>query len=88
MPLSVMAIGNVAIATAPFEMDHRNGITVKENSPYEMTLISAYTNGSYGYIPDKDAWPNGGYEVDTCKYVKGTGEMIAGELVSMLTELK
>jgi len=87
MPLSVMTIGNVAIATAPFEMDHRNGITVKENSPFEMTLISAYTNGSYGYIPDKDAFPNGGYEVESSRFVPGTAELIEEKLLDMLEEM-
>ncbi len=87
MPLSVMAIGDVAIVTAPFEMDHRNGITVKENSPYEMTLISAYTNGSYGYIPDKEAWPNGGYEVESSRFVQGTAELIEEKMLSMLGDL-
>lgn len=87
MPLSVMAIGNVAIATAPFEMDHRNGITVKEKSPFEMTLISAYTNGSYGYIPHKDAFPNGGYEVESTRFVPGTAERIEAKLLDMLNEM-
>lgn len=88
MPLSVMTIGNVAIVTAPFEMDHRNGITVKENSPFEMTLISAYTNGSYGYIPDKDAWPNGGYEVESSRFVQGTAELIEEKLLAMLEDIR
>lgn len=87
MPLSVMAIGNVAIATAPFEMDHRNGIAVKENSPFEMTIISAYTNGAYGYIPHKDAFPNGGYEVESSKFVPGTAELIEEKLLDMLGEI-
>lgn len=88
MPLSVMTIGSVAIATAPFEMDHRNAITVKESSPFEMTLISAYTNGSYGYIPDKDAFPNGGYEVESSRFVPGTAELIEAELIDMLKEIQ
>ena len=88
LPLSVMSIGPVAIATTPIEMDHRNGLYVKENSPYEMTMISAYTNGSYGYIPAEEAFPNGGYEVESCRYVKGTAEEIEEKLVSMLEDLK
>ena len=88
MPLSAVAIGDIGFAVAPYEMFDTNGKQIKDNSPYTMTFVCAYSNGTYGYIPSEIAWPNGGYEVDTCKYAKGTGEMLANELVSMLTELK
>ncbi|MBE6711917.1 MAG: hypothetical protein E7580_00190 [Ruminococcaceae bacterium] len=88
MPLSAVAIGDIGFAVAPYEMFDTNGQQIKKNSTYTMTFVCAYSNGSYGYIPSEIAWPNGGYEVDTCKYVKGTGEMLANELVAMLTTLK
>ena len=87
LPLSVLKIGELGIATAPIEMDHRNGIYVKENSPFAMTMVSAYTNGSFGYIPAEEAFPNGGYEVESCRYVKGTAEQIEEKLVSLLIDL-
>lgn len=82
--LCVYAIGDIAIATSPNEMDHRLGKIVKENSPYAMTFMSAYSNGNYGYIPAESSFPNGGYEVESCRYVAGTGEIMANELVNML----
>ena len=88
MELHAVAIGDVGFAVAPYEMFDTNGQQIKKNSSYTMTFVCAYSNGSYGYIPSEIAWPNGGYEVDTCKYAKGTGEMLADELVDMLTELK
>ncbi len=88
MPLSAVSIGDVGFAVAPYEMFDTNGQQIKTNSPYKMTFVCAYSNGAYGYIPSEIAWPNGGYEVDTCKYVKGTGEMLANELVSLLGEIK
>ncbi len=81
------AIGDIAIATSPNEMDHRLGKYVKDNSPYTMTFMSAYTNGNYGYIPSESSFPNGGYEVNSCRYVAGTGEAMATELVNMLNTL-
>ncbi len=88
MEISAVAIGDIGFAVAPYEMFDTNGQQIKKDSPYTMTFVCAYSNGTYGYIPSEIAWPNGGYEVDTCKYAKGTGEMLAGELVSMLTTLK
>ncbi len=88
MPLSAVAIGDIGFAVAPYEMFDTNGQQIKANSSYTMTFVCAYSNGSYGYIPSEISWPNGGYEVDTCKYAKGTGEMLANELVSMLEGIK
>ena len=85
--LCTFAIGDIAIATSPNEMDHRLGKYVKDNSPYAMTFMSAYTNGNYGYIPAESSFPNGGYEVESCGFVAGTGEQMAKELVSMLDSL-
>jgi hypothetical protein len=86
--LCALAIGDIAIATSPSEMDHRSGMFVKDNSPYTMTFMSAYSNGGYGYIPAETSFPNGGYEVESCRFVAGTAELMANELVSMLNELK
>ena len=85
--LCTYAIGDIAIATSPNEMDHRLGKYVKDNSPYKMTFMSAYSNGNYGYIPSESSFPNGGYEVESCRFVAGTGEQMANELVAMLHSL-
>ena len=88
LDISAVAIGDIGFAVAPYEMFDTNGMQIKEKSSYTMTFVCAYSNGRYGYIPSKIAWPNGGYEVDTCKYVEGTGEMLADELVGLLDQLK
>ncbi len=88
MDISALAIGDIGFAVAPYEMFDTNGMQIKEKSSYTMTFVCAYSNGRYGYIPSEIAWPNGGYEVDTCKYVKGTGEMLVEEYVGLLNQLK
>ena len=85
--ICALAFGDVAIATAPYEMDHRNGAFVKDNSPYKMTFMSAYSNGSNSYIPAESSFPNEGYEVNSCRFVAGTGEGVASQLVTMLNSL-
>ena len=64
-----------------------NGMEVKQGSPFKMTFMCAYTNGSNGYIPSTFAFSRGGYEVDTTYFVQGTGEALAQELVRLLSEL-
>ena len=88
MDISALAIGDVGVAVAPYEMFDTNGQQIKEKSPFAFTFVCAYSNGRYGYIPSSIAWPNGGYEVDTCKFVEGTGEMLADEFAGLLNQLK
>jgi hypothetical protein len=52
-----------------------------------MTFICGYANGRYGYIASALAFPHGGYEVNSCRYVEGTGEQIANEHISLLKQL-
>lgn len=86
--LNVISIGDIAFATAPFELFGQLGMQIKENSPYDMTFVLGYTNGLWGYLPSSDVWDHGGYEVDVCKLPKGGGELLADQMVTMLTELK
>ena len=85
--IGAVAFGDVGFACAPYEMFDTNGTFIKENSPFPVTFVAECANGGNGYFPSTLAWENGGYEVDTCRYVKGTAEELADGFVSMLTEL-
>lgn len=87
MYLSVLSIGEVAFATAPCEYHDTLGVQVKESSPYKVTFMCAYTNGSHGYIPASFAFEMGGYEVESTKYERGTGEKIAEDLNGLLNQI-
>ncbi len=82
-----IAIGDVAFAAAPYEMFDTNGMQVKKASSFPMTFLCAYTNGAFGYIPSIEAFPNRGYEVDTTRYVPGTGEQCVRVLTDLLDRL-
>ena len=77
-------IGDLAFVSAPFEMFDTTGMYIKENSPYEMTFIMTCTNGSFGYVPSENAFVNGGYEVYTSRFVKGTAEKAADILLELI----
>ena len=87
VPVSAISFGELGFAANACEMFDTNGMEVKAGSPFKMTFMCAYTDGGYGYIPSAFAFPRGGYEVDTTRYVMGTGEALAQELVRLLTEL-
>ena len=85
--IGAVSFGDVGFAVAPYEMFDTNGTFIKENSPFPVTFVAECANGGNGYFPSALAWENGGYEVDTCRYVKGTAEELADGFVSMLTDL-
>jgi hypothetical protein len=81
-----LSFGDVAFATAPFEIFQETGRYIKANSPCKMTFASGYTNGSFGYLPAEHAFPYGSYEVDTCKYARGSAEELADALLELLKQ--
>jgi hypothetical protein len=82
-----LSFGDVGFAVAPYEMFDTNGTFIKENSPFPVTFVAECANGANGYFPSELSWDNRGYEVDTCRYVKGTAEDLADNYVEMLKEL-
>ena len=82
-----VSFGDVGFACAPYEMFDTNGSFIKDNSPFPITFVAECANGGNGYFPSDIAWDNNGYEVDTCKYMKGTAEALADRFVAMLEVL-
>jgi hypothetical protein len=85
--LNTLAIGDVAFVTTPCEWHDTCGQIVKGISPFEMTFVCAYSNGTVSYIPSAYAFDNGGYETKMCHFVRGTGEALAFRLLEMLSTL-
>jgi len=88
VPLSCITFGDLAFAAFPYEMFHENGKQVRDASPYKMTFINSIAGGSYGYIPTKEAFPHGGYEVGVCRYTEGCGEQFAAFMLDLLNQCK
>lgn len=63
--LQGLAIGNFALVTFPGEVYVEFGLQVKELSPFNNTMIIGLANSYSGYIPKKEAFSQGGYEVRT-----------------------
>lgn len=84
VPFTAITFGDVGFVCAPYEMFDTNGQEVRAASPFKMTFVFGYTNGSFSYIPSALAWKNGGYEVYTCVFNEGCGEEFAGEMVRLL----
>lgn len=88
MDLYAYRIGDISFATVPFEMFNSNGRYVKDNSPFMMTFMLAYSNGSNSYIADEKAFRYDCYEVNSRRYAKGVAEDIANKHIMLLNQLK
>jgi neutral ceramidase len=86
--VQVIALGKeVAFVGFPGEMFAEFGLTLKEDSPYGNTIIAELANGALGYIPNRDAYPEGGYEVVSTHFAPGGGELLVNSAMHQLTQL-
>lgn len=64
------------------------GLAMKQNSPFAITLISEQSGkGSFSYIPNARAFPEGSYEVISARVLPGGGEVLATAAIQVLTDL-
>ena len=88
MTLLVIRLGDVAFAVAPYEMFDDSGLTIKENSPFDMTFILGYSNGRFGYFPSAACVEHGCYEWECGYYEAGTAEILVEGYLDLLKSLK
>ena len=85
----VMKLGNIAIATNPFELFVDFGSQIRARSKAEQTFLSQLTCGSYGYLPTKHAEEGGHYSAFVGSGTVGHagGEMYVRKVLSVIDEL-
>ena len=86
--ITAVAMGEVALLGIPGEPFSAIGRTIKEGSPYSMTLPSGLSNGDEAYFPMKEAYEEGGYEARSSSYRSGVGEAIIDAALGLLREMK
>jgi len=82
-----VAVGDISFVTAPYEMFDTQGMYIKENTPFDTTIVMTLCNGSNSYFASEFAFEYGCYEVDNHRFVKGTAEAIAELHVNELKAL-
>lgn len=87
LEIAAISLGDVAFAVAPYEMYDTNGKQIKEGAPHALTVIATCANEYRSYLPSALGFEHGGYTVDRCRFVPGTGERVAREYISLLEEL-
>lgn len=77
MEIQALCIGECGIVAHAAETFNELGATIKQQSPFELTLVSGYSNGCIGYLPTAEAHAAGGYEVEFAPYVYRVSGLLA-----------
>jgi hypothetical protein len=85
--LQGMRIGDTVLISMQDEPFDEIGARIVAGSPFRHTLVSGYSNGTFGYMPTRAAFAEGGYEVDTALYGPDTEDIVVGAALEMLREL-
>jgi len=85
--VQVISLGrDLAWVGLPGEIFAELGASIKASSPFRYTVIAELANGSIGYVPNREAWPQGNYEVVSARCAQGCGEMLVDAAQRLLTE--
>lgn len=86
--VQVISLGDViAWVSLPGEVFVELGLEIKQDSPFQHTIIAELANGSIGYIPSRRAYNQGNYEVVSARCAEGSGEMLVDAAVRLLKTL-
>lgn len=87
--VQVIALGeDVAWVSLPGEIFVELGLAIKKASPFRYTFIAELANGSVGYIPNREAYAQGAYEVVSSRCAEGSGELLVQSAIHQLKRLQ
>lgn len=85
--VQVISLGrDVAWVSLPGEIFVQLGLAIKDASPFALTSIHELANGSIGYVPTRQAYAQGNYEVISARCGEGSGEMMVDSAISQLRQ--
>lgn len=91
LPLEVHAFRlteDTAVITLPGEVFVELGLAIKKRSPFQNTLIIELANASISYVPNREAFTQGDYEVINSRLQPGGGEILVETALKILDQLK
>jgi hypothetical protein len=86
LPLTVVAIGNLAWVHVPVELFASLGLRIRAQSPFAHTRLVGYTDGYFGYAPDACAYEGGTYEAGASMFDAQGSELLCQSAVRLVHE--
>jgi hypothetical protein len=62
--VQAIRVNDIFITGMNAEMFFETGLEIRARSPFPDTFALGYTNGTIGYLPRADDYPEGGWEID------------------------
>jgi len=88
LPLRFLRINrDTAIWAAPLELFCEIAMGVRKLSPFPNTFYFGYANGWLGYLPTKQAFPEGGYETTVTPFTGEAEEGLSRTVLAALREI-
>jgi len=85
--VQVICVGDVALVAVPCELFYELGLDIKKRSPFSRTVVIELANDNIGYVPRREDYDNGGYEVVNSRLAPGGGEQIVETALDLLKRL-
>lgn len=86
--VKVLQIDQRYIVYIPGELFTNLGLMLKNKCKESNILISCYSNGYSGYMPDIEAYNQAGYETLSSKFAPGEGEKLVNRIVCLIESMK
>jgi len=83
----VLRLGDVAIATDPFELYVEYAARIEARSRAPLMMLVQLSSGYSGYLPTERAVQGGGYSADKIKVGPVGGKVLVDETVKRINEL-
>lgn len=86
--MQCIRIGPLALLSVAGEPFIEIAQRIVAESPFEHTLVSGYSNGGFGYIPTREAFAEGGYEIEATPFSPDAADALVAEAVRLLREME
>ena len=83
----VLRLGDVAVATSPFELYLDYATRVQARSPAVLTMLVQLSSGNSGYLPTTRAVKGGGYSADKFRVGPEGGQVLVEETIRQINAL-
>ncbi|MBN2272539.1 MAG: neutral/alkaline non-lysosomal ceramidase N-terminal domain-containing protein [Sedimentisphaerales bacterium] len=80
-------VGDIGFIGFGCEMCTEIGMAIKAASPFKHTFVITHCNGAAGYLPTKDMYKEGGYEVRSSSFAPQAAEIVIKQSLKMLYQL-
>lgn len=89
--VTALSLGDAALVTNAGKLFAEDGLRIRNNSPFSITMVANLANGACGYIPTASAFQHGGYEthrtVYTSRLAKNAGDIVVRSCVNLLEDI-